>query len=95
MEENFASTIKTDENAKSVDKFNRFFFSFDTAATTHFFSNKNLMKNFKEIEDVDMLLAIGNSRSKVFGKGAVKFVVKIDGKINMMTLDNLLYNLNL
>ncbi|KFM74814.1 Copia protein, partial [Stegodyphus mimosarum] len=84
--------VTTTDKGCNADKFN---WVVDTAATTHFCNNRNLMINFEEINDIRMSLAVGNCESKVLGKGTVKFAVKVGNRINWIELDNVLYNPNL
>lgn len=69
---------------------------FDTAATAHFCNNKNLYLTYEPVDDIKMSLAVGEKQCSVEGKGTVQFVIKCkNGKFNLITLKDVLYNPNL
>ncbi|GBM43843.1 hypothetical protein AVEN_166238-1 [Araneus ventricosus] len=64
----------------------------DTAATTHFWNDKSLFLDIRPVNDMQMLLAIGNKDCPVEGIGTIRFLVKNKDSFNEITLSDVLYN---
>ncbi|GBN24000.1 hypothetical protein AVEN_153267-1 [Araneus ventricosus] len=46
----------------------------DTAATSHFCSNKNLLRNFRPVKNTTMSVAVGGVRCDIKGTGTVRMI---------------------
>lgn len=65
---------------------------FDTAATSHFCCNKDLMKNFKPLQDTNVAVAIGGVTCPVEGTGEVSLQFITNGECEDIILLNVLYS---
>ncbi|GBN95599.1 Retrovirus-related Pol polyprotein from transposon TNT 1-94 [Araneus ventricosus] len=51
----------------------------DTAATSHFYSNKNLLRNFRPVKNLTMSVAVGGVRCDIKGIGTVRMIFENNG----------------
>lgn len=64
----------------------------DSGATHHFCNNRELFYNFKEIKDVNMIMAVGGLESPIEGKGDISFQVNLRGKNINIEICDVLYS---
>ncbi|GBN46253.1 hypothetical protein AVEN_241653-1 [Araneus ventricosus] len=64
----------------------------DTAATSHFCSNKNLLRNFRPIKNMTMSVAVGGVRCDIKGTGTVRMIFENNGELETVDLLNVLYS---
>ncbi|GBM29534.1 hypothetical protein AVEN_212252-1 [Araneus ventricosus] len=76
LESNLIETSPDRHEANSSDFGQNTSWVFDTAATAHFCSNKNLYYSFEPVSNMQMTLAVGEKESPVEGKGIIHFLVK-------------------
>lgn len=84
--------FKSKNSKEEKDRYN---WVVDTGASTHFCNNRDLFLNFEEIDNIHVSLAEGKKDCTVYGKGTIKFAVKLNNDLNWIEMDNVLYNPNL
>lgn len=65
---------------------------FDTAASSHFCCNKELLLDFKPVSNKDLVVAIDGVTCKIEGVGKVRMSFRIKGKEEIVNLHNVLYS---
>ncbi|GBN24616.1 hypothetical protein AVEN_249587-1 [Araneus ventricosus] len=64
----------------------------DTAATSHFCNNKNLLRNFRPVKNTIMSVAVGGVRCDIEGTGTVRMIFRNNGELETVDLLNVLYS---
>ncbi|GBN77630.1 hypothetical protein AVEN_260648-1 [Araneus ventricosus] len=72
--------------------YERYAWILDTAATFHFCSNKNLLRNFRPIKNMTMSVAVGGVRCDIKGTGTVRMIFENNGELETVDLLNVLYS---
>lgn len=70
----------------------KFIWVIDTAATKHFCNNLNLFTDIRKVQGTSMSLAVGDVESPVEGIGTVEMYVMIDGKKNIISLNDVMFS---
>lgn len=65
---------------------------FDTAASAHFCSNKDLITDFEALDNTTMSVAIGGVTCPVEGRGTVRLEFQNRGESEIIKLQNVLYS---
>lgn len=64
----------------------------DSAASSHFCKNRELFYEFKKLKGQNMSVAINGVTSKIEGKGKVRMIFKVNGKEEVIELNDVLYS---
>lgn len=64
----------------------------DSAASSHFCRNRELFSEFKKLKGQEMSVAVNGVTSTIEGKGKVRMIFKVNGKEEVVELNDVLYS---